>query len=152
MQRIIKPELKFVASPALLERGCVIVIGLEAIRDEAGARWDKMRHSIYLNLESLLRQKLGGTDYFSQLDELSFLVSMPAASSDEAQILCVSVAHDLHKNLLGHCDIAQLRISRATRLDADGLECENTEGATFAPARQRQGLTPRVKEKIASAG
>jgi hypothetical protein len=68
MQRIIKPELKFVASPALLGRGCVIVIGLEAIRDEAGARWDKTRHAIYLNLESFLRQKLGGTDYFSQRD------------------------------------------------------------------------------------
>jgi hypothetical protein len=140
MQRIIKPELKFVASPALLERGCVIVIGLESIRDEAGARWDKMRNAIYLNLESLLRQKLGGTDYFSQLDELSFLVSMPSLSSDEAQILCVSAAHDLHKNLLGHCDIAQLRIARATRLDGDSLKCESTEGAMLARIVSRAGL------------
>lgn len=140
MLRIIKPDLKFVASPALLERGCVIVIGLEAIRDEAGARWDKMRHSIYLNLEGLLRQKLGGTDYFSQLDDLSFLVSMPAASSDEAQILCVSVAHDLHKNLLGHCEIAQLRISRATKLEGDNLECEVTEGVTLARIASQAGL------------
>jgi len=140
MQRIIKPELKFVASPALLERGCVIVIGLEAIRDEAAARWDKMRQAIYLNLESLLRQKLGATDYYSQLDELSFLVSMPAASSDEAQILCVSVAHDLHKNLLGHCDIAQLRISRATGLEGDTLRCESTEGAALARIVSQAGL------------
>lgn len=132
MQRIIKPDLKFVATPALLERGSVIVIGLEAIREEAGARWDKMRNSIYLNLEGLLRQKLSGTDYFSQLDELSFLVSMPAASSDEAQILCARVSHDLHKNLLGHCEFANLRIARALRLDGNNLQCENTEGAALA--------------------
>ena len=140
MQRIIRPDLKFVVSPALLERGCVIVIGLEAIRDEAGPRWEKMRHSIYLNLEGLLRQKLGATDYFSQLDELSFLVSIPAASSDEAQTLCVRVAHDLHRNLLGHCDLAQLRISRATRLDGDNLECEATQGATLAKIASQAGL------------
>ncbi|HTT99066.1 MAG TPA: hypothetical protein VMF58_13530 [Rhizomicrobium sp.] len=140
MQRIIKPDLKFVATPALLERGCVVVIGLEAIRDEAGARWDKMRNSIYLNLEALLRQKLSGTDYFSQLDDMSFLVSMPAASSDEAQILCVNVSHNLHKNLLGHCDLTNLRISRATRLDGDTLECMNTEGVELSEIAEKAGL------------
>jgi len=140
MQRIIKPELKFVASPALLERGCVVVIGLEAIRNEAGARWDKMRQAIYMNLESLLRQKLCGTDYYSQLDDLSYLVSMPAASSDEAQILCVSAAYELHKTLLGNCEITQLRISRARRLDGDNLECENTEGTALAKIAWQAGL------------
>lgn len=140
MQRILKPDLKFVASPALLARGCVTVIGLEAIRGEAGARWEKMRPTIYSHLEGLLRQKLGSSDYYSQIDELSFLVSMPAASSDEAQILCVRVAHDLHKYILGHCEIAQLRIARATSLDGDTLHCADTAGSDLVRIAAQAGL------------
>src|SRR6185312_15847786 len=110
MQRILKPELRIAASPALIERGSVIVIGLEAIRDEAGQRWERMRNAIHSHLEGLLRQKLGPCDYYAPIDDLSFLVSLPAASSDEAQILCLRVAHELHQCLLGQCDVGQLRV------------------------------------------
>jgi hypothetical protein len=132
MQRILKPELKTAASPALLERGCVVLIGLEQIRDQAGRRWEKMRPSIYAHLESLLRQKLGPADYYAQVDDLSFLVSMPSASADEAQILCLRVAHELHSSLLGPCQPGQLHVARATRLDGDTLQCELTKGADLA--------------------
>jgi hypothetical protein len=76
---------------------------------------------------------------------------MPSASPDEAQILCVSVAHDLHKNLLGHCDIAQLRISRATQLDGDNLECVRTEGAALAKFASAAGLKTPAQASTQSA-
>ena len=34
-------ELRSAATPQLLERGCVNVIGFDAIKDHAGARWAK---------------------------------------------------------------------------------------------------------------
>jgi len=132
MQRILKPELKIAASAALIQRGCVILIGLDQIRVQAAGRWEKMRASIYAHLESLLRQKLGPADYYAQVDDLSFLVSLPSATTDEARILCLRVAHELHTNLLGHCEIGQLRIARATALDGDVLQCDAVAGAELA--------------------
>ncbi|MGD0144387.1 MAG: hypothetical protein ABSC92_14620, partial [Rhizomicrobium sp.] len=128
MQRILKPEVKIAASAALLQRGCVNVIGLEEIKSKAGNRWDKSFQSIYARLEILLRQKLGAADFFVQLDETSFLVSMPSTTEEEAQIFCIRVAHELHTSLLGRCEIEQLKIARAMRLEGDTLELEELAG------------------------
>jgi hypothetical protein len=51
MQLVLKPDLKIAASPSLIQRGCVVLIGLDQIRQQAGARWEKMRPSIYAHLE-----------------------------------------------------------------------------------------------------
>src|ERR1700733_2853782 len=117
MHRILKPELKIAASAALLQRGCVNVIGLEEIRRKIGGLWDKKFQSIYVRLETLLRQKLGPADFYVQLDETSFLVSMPSTTEEESQVFCIRVAHELHTSLLGRCEVKQLKIARAIRLD-----------------------------------
>lgn len=114
MRHAFTEDLKVGASPALLERGCVQVIGLEGIKAEIGDRWEKLKESIWAHLETLLRQKLGATDFYVQLNETAFLVTMPSASTDEAQIFCLRVAHELHNSLLGCCDTARLEIARAT--------------------------------------
>jgi hypothetical protein len=141
MQRILKPELKFAASTVLLERGCVNVIGLEEIKVKAGSRWKKMHQSICAHLETLLRQKLGPADYFSQLDDLSFLLCMPTATQEESQVFCVRVAHELHTSLLGRCDIDQLRIARAAALDGDTLELDSITGESLVRLADHAGLT-----------
>jgi hypothetical protein len=140
MQRTLKPELKIAAAPALLQRGCVNVIGLEEIRFEAGLRWEKIRPSIYAHLESLLRQKLSSTDFYIQLDDTSFLVTMPAAAPDESQIFCLRIAHELHTSLLGRCDISQLRIARATRSEGDVLELTPVTGDGLIRLAAQAGL------------
>jgi hypothetical protein len=140
VERVLKPELKIVASPALLSRGCVIVIGLEAIRDQAGSRWERMQTPIHAHLETLLRQKLGPADYYAQLDDLSFLVTMPSYTFDEAWVLCARVAHELHKYMFGHCDVGQLRIARAMRIDGHSLHCEPAHGADLVRLARRAGF------------
>jgi hypothetical protein len=140
MHRTLRPELKVAASATLLQRGCVNVIGLEEIKFEAGPRWEKMRSSIYAHLETLLRQKLGPTDFFFQLDDTSFLVSMPVAAQEESQVFCLRVAHELHTNLLGHCDIGLLRIARATHSDGDVLDLTAVAGEGLFRLAAQAGL------------
>ncbi len=140
MQRTLKPELRIAAAPALLQRGCVNVIGLEEIRFEAALRWEKIRPSIYAHLEILLRQKLAPTDFYIQLDDTSFLITMPGATQDESQIFCLRIAHELHTSLLGRCDISQLRIARATRSEGDVLELTPVTGEGLTRLAARAGL------------
>jgi len=124
MLRTLKPEFRIAASAALLQRGCVHVIGLDEIKAEIGPIWEKRKGSAWAHLENLLQQKLGPTDFFFRIDDTSFLVSMPSATEEEAQTFCVSIAHDLHTNLLGPCEIGKLKVSRATSTQDDTIKID----------------------------
>jgi hypothetical protein len=108
------PSMRVAASDELLQRGCVNLIGLDGIKAEVGPRWEKVQVSVSAKLENLLRQKLSATDFYTQVDETSFLVSMPGVTPQESQIFCLRVAHELHVSLLGRCEIAKLRLSSVT--------------------------------------
>jgi len=140
MNRSLKQEWRFAASAALLERGCVNIIELEAFKTASGPRWAKMRASICAHLEGLLRQKLSAAGFFVQLDDTSYLVSAPSSTQEEAQVFCIRLAHELHTNLLGPCDLGQIRIARAARLDGDVLECASVIGAELQQLAVKAGL------------
>ena len=134
------PELKVLASAALMRRGCVNLIRCDAIKSEAGARWEKIGGAVLAQLETLLRQKLGPSDFFAALDDSTFLVSMPSADAESAQVLCLRVAHELHTMFLGPCKIAKLRIARAVDLSGDKIEVADLEGETLNRLAARAGL------------
>ncbi|HEY4941696.1 MAG TPA: hypothetical protein VII56_09710 [Rhizomicrobium sp.] len=140
MRHALKPELKVIVSPALLERGCVSIIRLDEIKSEAGARWEKLRGSVSAHLESLLRQKLSSSDFFVQLDDTSFLVSMPEAVAEASQIFCLRIAHELHTSMLGHCQLGQLRIAKAVRLQGDEVETVDVGGPQLIQLAIAAGL------------
>jgi hypothetical protein len=107
------PELKQTTSAMLARAGAATLIGLDLIRQRAGARWPKMRETIYQRMETILRQKLGAQDFFIRIEEVSYLVTIPATEPEDAQVCCLRVAYELHTSLLGPCTIDDLRISRA---------------------------------------
>ncbi len=114
MQNRANPVMQIAASAELLQRGCVNLIGLEEIKTEVGPGWEKIKASVWAKLENLLRQKLSATDFYTQVDDTSFLVSMPSATPEESRIFCLRVAHELHVSLLGSCDIGKLRLASVT--------------------------------------
>ena len=134
--------LSIAATPALQERGCVQTIGLGEIRAQLAQRWDKRKETVWMHLEGLLRQKLSSTDYFTRLDETSFLVSMPTAQGDEAQIFCLRIAHDLHRSLLGLCESSKLRVAQVTAIQGETIATTPLEGPALALLAQRAGIQP----------
>ena len=118
----IELDLKSVVSPALLKRGCINVIGLETVRQQTGARWEKMRDSIYARLESLLSHKLGPSDFFIRLGEAAYLVATPSSDGDDSRLTCLKIAYELHCSLLGACSVGDISLSRVTADRANQLE------------------------------
>ncbi|HWD27989.1 MAG TPA: hypothetical protein VG387_12540 [Rhizomicrobium sp.] len=133
-------DIKAVVSPALLRRGVVNVIALDALRTQIAARWDRTRDSIYARLEGLLARKLGATDFFIRLSETAYLVAMPSADGDDARICCLKIACDLHKSLLGTCNIADLALCRVTGESAQALEIVPLGTAEMIELAVRGGL------------
>lgn len=137
---VLNPDLRAAAPEALIRRGCVTVIELDAIKASAGARWEKMRETIYARLEAILRQKLGATDFFAQMTEASYLVTMPSCEPEDAHICCLRIAYELHSSLLGECRLSDLRISRLVQGDGDGVLVESIEEPAISRLMHRAGL------------
>ncbi|HEY1614449.1 MAG TPA: hypothetical protein VGF97_12235 [Rhizomicrobium sp.] len=97
------------------------VISLGLIRARAVSRWDRMRETIYGRLDHILRQRLGAQDFFIQLDDISFLVTMPGSEGEDARVCCLRVAHELHTSLLGPCGLCDLELARVTGQSENGL-------------------------------
>ena len=133
-------EMKAVASPALLKRGCVNVIGLESIRRQTGARWQKMCDSIRSRLETLLGNTLGPTDFFVPLGETAYLVVMPSCDADDARLCCLKIAFELHKSLLGSCRLQDIVLSRVGGDSMDSLELKPVEDTELADLAKRSGI------------
>jgi hypothetical protein len=148
MQHSFVPGLKIAASIALLERGCVQVIGLSGLKTEIGGRWGKLKESIWAHMETLLRQKLGPTDFYAKVDETAYLVTMPSANVEEAQIFCMRIAHELYGSLLGRCEIGKLEIARATKMEDDLLYTAPVVGDQLRLLGLRAGLEKPTSEEI----
>lgn len=140
MQLSRDPETKRTSSALLARSGSSCIISLEAVKRVAAARWEKMRPSIYQRIEAILRQKLGPSDFFIQIDETSYLVTIPSVEPEEAQVCCLRVAYELHTGLLGPCTIAQLQIATAVAKDDNTLDVVPIVAPQILTLAERAGL------------
>jgi hypothetical protein len=138
------PELKRTSSAALARNGSSCVLSLGAIKRASAARWEKTKRSIHERVETLLRQKLGPSDFFIQIDETSYLISIPAVDGEEAQVCCLRIAYELHTGLLGPCTIAQLQIGAAVAVADDALEVTPIVAPQILTLAERAGLDDLV--------
>jgi hypothetical protein len=144
-------DLKSMASPALIRRGGVNVIGLEAIRAGTGARWERMRESIYARMEAQLSQKLGPTDFYVRIGPLAYLIVMPSSGAEDAALCCLKIAYELHRSLLGRCGIDDLTLARVTGESADTLDIQPLAATEIAQLAIRSGLPDLVPAHAAAA-
>ena len=135
------PGIQAVSSPALLERGCVHVIGLEPLRDRAGPRWEKMRGSVCARLEMILRQRLGPSDFFLPLDDVAYLVTMPGTEPEDAQITCLRITYDLYVSYLGECNLDSICLYRARQADRNAIAVERIATEQLETLAKRAGTS-----------
>jgi hypothetical protein len=136
-----RPDLKATASPELLARGCVHVIGLEALRDKAGPLWEKIRAGIHSRLDAILRQRLGPADFFVVVDDVFYLVTMPTASTEDAQVACLGAAYELYTSYFGQCDLAMVNLYRAVQAPANAIGTERIPAEQLSILAERAGAT-----------
>jgi hypothetical protein len=134
-----RPDLKAAASPALLARGCVHVIGLEALRHKAGSLWEKIRAGIHSRLEAILRQRLGPSDFFVPIEDIFYLVTMPSANAEDARIACLGAAFELYTGYFGQCDLAMVNLYRAVQAPADAIGIERIPTEQLKLLAERAG-------------
>jgi hypothetical protein len=143
-------EIKALASPALLERGCVNIISLEAIKEQTGDRWLRIRDNVYSRLETLLRQRLGPADFFARIDEYTYLVTMPSSEPEDVNIVCMRIAYELCSNLLGQCDMNTIRVSKAVSAGGDQMVLQALPSERLVGLAERAGIAEALKPPSAA--
>lgn len=149
---LLSPELRVAASPDLLARGCVCVIGLDHIRSATGARWEKSRHSVWAHLENLLRQRLAPTDFYTRLDDVSMLVSLPALGMEEAQICCLRVAQELNAMMMGSSEPEDVILQRAVPAPDGGIATEHIPAIRLRELASRGGMSEHAAQPRTASG
>src|ERR1700704_4876914 len=135
-----RPDIKAAAPPAVLARGCVQLIGLEALRTKAGPLWEKIRAGIYSRLETILRQRLGPADLFMAVDEVFYLVTMPAANAEDAQVACLGAAHELYTSYFGQCNLGMVHLYRAVQAAGGAIGAERISNEQLGVLAERAGI------------
>src|SRR5690348_8469887 len=103
----------------VLNAGGVNMIGLEAIRTKLGDRWQAKRMRVWEHVERELEKRLGPYDMFVRLDEVNYLIAMPALTRFEAQAACMHVVQDVLKFFLGESQSRDVRVRNVTEV-SDG--------------------------------
>jgi hypothetical protein len=137
-----RADLVALASPALITRGCVHVIGFDALRVRAGARWAKIQASVHVRLETILRQQLGPSDYFVPLDEGAYLVIVPGSEPEDAEIACLRAAYELSASYLGECALDAIHLYRATHFNDTAIGLERIRPDRLTAIAELAGISP----------
>lgn len=126
----------------LARSGAAVVISLQTLKDLVGLRWDAVCTGA--SLERLLRAKLGPSDRFARIDELSWLVVMPDTGIEDALSCCLRIAYELHRTVTPACELEQLKVSSAAATGDDLLELTPLSDEQRRRVARRAGLDALV--------
>lgn len=121
--------------------GSANVISLDGIRKAVGERWPKLRDAAAARLEQLLSERLGSADCFLPLDDMNRLVIMPQVAPADGEVVCLRIAYDLVKGLLGVCRLEQLTVAPAAAIGDSIIEVEEFGADELVSLAQKAGLS-----------
>lgn len=132
-----RDTLERIGTPELLAAGGINLIGLEAIREQLGQRWERKAPSIWEHLERELERTVGAAGVFNRLDDITYLVALPGEEGLVAQAICLTVLQDVLKFFLGDARLAENAVRTVTRFEAGAIS-----SAPVDPTRLRRRIQP----------
>jgi len=95
------PTLERFQSSGMLEEGRVNLIGLDAIAERLGDKWESRQEQIYHHVERTLTRHLDGVGFFQRVSPTDYLVVQPALGKFSAQVSCLLYLRELLTHFLG---------------------------------------------------
>jgi len=114
-----RETLERIRASGVLATGAVNLIGLDAIRRQLGDRWAAKKGRVWEHVEQEFQRKLGPGDIAVRIDDVSYLIAVPATPGFAAQALCLSILQEVLKFFLGEIRAGDIAVRVVTDL-ADG--------------------------------
>lgn len=142
--------LERLARAGMVERGRVVLIGLDALRDRFGDRWPNKRDLIWEVALHHIKRRIGPDDLCAQVGDVEAVIAV-AGDANRAQSLGLSILQELLIYFLGEARPADLRLNRVLWVDGRQIGCEAVaresvplavEPRSFAPPCEPQAPHP----------
>ncbi len=121
------PTLERFQTSGLLEEGRINLIGLNAIAERLGDRWEGRQEQIYHHVERTLTRHLEGGGFFQRVSPTDYLVVQPALGKFSAQVSCLLYLRELLSHFLGGAapeaaDVMEVTSLSGGRIFAAGID------------------------------
>lgn len=105
-----------------ISAGSVHLLGLDALRDKLGARWDAVSGRVFMLTERLLRDTLSPQDVFFRHETGTYVVVFARLGPAEARLVCGRIVADLQRILLGEDDTTSVTVRSSVREVGGGTQ------------------------------
>ncbi|WP_374570997.1 hypothetical protein [Phenylobacterium sp.] len=104
------PAMARFAAGDLIERGCVVLISLDAIRERTGRRWPMWRDEVWALLAEKAEDCLSGGDLRQQINETDLLIGMPREDAIGVQAVALRILEEVVAHFLGVAEPVDLKV------------------------------------------
>lgn len=115
--------LERLAQAGMVERGRVVLIGLDALRDRFGDRWPNKRDMVWEAALQHIKRRIGPDDLCAQVGDAEAVIAV-AGDANRAQSLGLAILQELLIHFLGEARPSDLRLNRVMWIDGQEIGCE----------------------------
>ena len=137
------PTLERFQASGMLEEGRINLIGLDAIAERLGDRWDGRQEQVYHHVERTLTRHLEGGGFFQRVSPTDYLVVQPALGKFSGQVSCLLYLKDLLTHFLGGAAPEAIDVLEVTSLSGGRIFAAEIDRAyAVAAARTEPPVVP----------
>jgi hypothetical protein len=134
--------LERLAGSELLERGCVFILSVEAIRDRSSERWPRKRDDVWGYFNRKLHEHLSYQDLHQRISDTDCLVAMTTEEGIAAQAVGLKILEEVLTFFLGAAERVDIRIRSVGKIEGTEISCVDLDPAQIAQARDEAGTQP----------
>ncbi|CAN5343179.1 hypothetical protein BH11PSE2_BH11PSE2_13270 [soil metagenome] len=141
-------QLEAMQGSPLLAEGGVNLIGLDAVKDRLGARWESRRNQVYEHVEQVLTRNLGPTGYFLRTSETDYLITAGGLGAFGAQCACLRSLTEILVFFVGPGQRRDISVHQVTRVSGKKIVATpvNAEAALKGHEREQRAARSRASE------
>ncbi len=110
------------AEAGLVERGCVVMLGLDAIRERLGARWERRREQVWKSAMAHIERRLSPHDVAALVSETEIALAV-LAGPETAQSVGLKCLQELLIFFLGAYSPNDMRVQTITSVSGADIAC-----------------------------
>lgn len=132
------PTLERFRTSGMLEQGRINLIGLDAIADRLGDKWEGRKEQIYHHVERTLTRHLEGGGFFQRVSPTDYLVVQPSLGKFSAQVSCLLYLRELLSHFLGGAAPEAADVLEVTSLSGGRIFAAEIDRAYAAAAARSE--------------
>ncbi len=141
------PVLERFRASGMLEEGRINLIGLDAIAERLGDKWEGRQEQIYHHVDRTLAQHLVGDGFFQRVSPTDYLVVQPALGKFSGQVSCLRYLRRLLTHFLGGAAPEAIDVLEVTSLSGGRIFASEIDRAhAFTAAKTEPPVIPPESE------